>query len=197
MSTFTNKITNFGNKYVCYTDGSFKYKNKKNTNSAHYDHGIGIAFNDLNVNLTMKLICNGNETNNDTEQISVIYAILFQVYHIMFPGMCYIELMRLITSEFDKLIVSKHKFNIGHTIVIYTDSLSCIRDLKSKNKNNTSILKYTNLLQQIISTYAVNNIFIKIKYVKAHADNEHNNLADSLSKQARVSKHYSPVIINA
>lgn len=194
MSSLTNKTVNFGNTYTCYTDGSFKYRNIKKVQTNMYDHGIGVIFNELNVNLVMKLLCNGNETNNDTEQISILHAILFQVYHILFPSLPFNEIINIVCSQFNNLILSDTKLNIGHTIIIYTDSLSTIRDLKSKNKNNKSILKYTGLLQKIISTYAQNNIFIKIKYVKAHADNHFNNLADSLSKQARVLKHNFPII---
>jgi ribonuclease HI len=188
MATF------FGKTFTCYTDGSFKYKNKTKTHI--YDHGIGIIFNDLNVNLMMKLKCAGNQTNNDTEQIAIVYAMLFQINHILFPKLQHDIRVKLIMCQFDNLIISDIKLPVGHTIVIHTDSLSCIRDLKSKNKNNISILKYTDLIQQIISTYAQNNIFIKLKYVKAHSDNNYNNIADLLSKQARMAKHFSPVIKN-
>lgn len=172
--------------YTCYTDGSFKYRDK----STVYDHGIGITFNNLNMNLMLKITGNDIETNNETEEISIIYAILFQVYSLLLPTIDQNKIVSIISINADQLILVNTKLHISHRIIVKTDSLSCIRDLKSQK----NIFKYTYLINQIISIYKYNNIHIKLKYVKAHSNNKFNKLADLLSKKARKLQHNDPIL---
>jgi ribonuclease HI len=141
--------------YHIYTDGS-AIQNKS--------AGYGILFDD-----SMGLENVQGETDIKTNQYAELYAIYKAIQ-----------------------IINEYDDNSDNVYVIHTDSMYCINSLtiwyKNWQKNgyinkNGKDVKYKELIEEIVNS----TIFSKIcfEYVKAHSNNEKNDIVDSMSKKAR------------
>lgn len=143
------------NLYFIYTDGS-AVQNKSAGYGILFDERMGLE-----------------NVQGDTEIKTNQYAELYAIYKA-------IE------------IINEYNKNDKDVYIIKTDSMYCINSLTKwyknwringyKNKNGEDI-KYKELMEEILNFDVFKQI--RFEYVKAHSNNEKNDIVDSISRNAR------------